>query len=103
MTLALLPRISRNGVVDETRQRDIVDRFIAANSGSNAPVPARRSANSRAATSRRCCLRAGWHEPEILLLDEPTRGIDVGAKAEIQRLIRSLADSGLRADDLVRA
>lgn len=34
-------------------------------------------------------------EPRILLLDEPTRGIDVGAKAEIYRLIRSLADSGL--------
>jgi ribose transport system ATP-binding protein len=33
--------------------------------------------------------------PEILLLDEPTRGIDVGAKGEIQRLIRSLANRGL--------
>jgi galactofuranose transport system ATP-binding protein len=30
-----------------------------------------------------------------LILDEPTRGIDVGAKAEIQALIRELADQGL--------
>lgn len=32
--------------------------------------------------------------PQILILDEPTRGIDVGAKAEIQRLVLSLAEEG---------
>ena len=32
--------------------------------------------------------------PQVLILDEPTRGIDVGAKAEVQRLILSLADDG---------
>jgi ribose transport system ATP-binding protein len=34
-------------------------------------------------------------EPNILLLDEPTRGIDVGAKGEIYKLIRSLAGEGM--------
>jgi ribose transport system ATP-binding protein len=33
--------------------------------------------------------------PKVMILDEPTRGIDVGAKAEIYRLMRSLADSGV--------
>jgi len=34
-------------------------------------------------------------EPKVLLLDEPTRGIDVGAKAEVQSLIDELAAEGL--------
>lgn len=34
-------------------------------------------------------------EPRILILDEPTRGIDVGAKAEIHRLISQLAGQGV--------
>ncbi|MEV8864484.1 D-xylose ABC transporter ATP-binding protein, partial [Klebsiella pneumoniae] len=33
--------------------------------------------------------------PRVIVLDEPTRGIDVGAKAEIQRLVGELSDNGL--------
>ena len=34
-------------------------------------------------------------QPKVLILDEPTRGIDIGAKAEVHRLMRELADSGI--------
>jgi ribose transport system ATP-binding protein len=34
-------------------------------------------------------------EPKAIILDEPTRGIDVGAKADIYRLMRALSDSGV--------
>jgi len=35
-----------------------------------------------------------WSEPQVLLLDEPTRGVDVGAKQEIYEIIRSVSDRG---------
>ena len=41
----------------------------------------RRSASCRAATSRRSCWPSGWPPSRVIVLDEPTRGIDVGAKA----------------------
>ena len=42
-------------------------------------------------------LLARWlaMQPKLLLLDEPTRGIDVGAKAEIQKTIAELAGEGM--------
>jgi ribose transport system ATP-binding protein len=95
LTLALLPRISANGVVDETRQREIVDRFIK-ELGIKCSGPGQKIRELSGGNQQKVLL-ARWlaMNPDILLLDEPTRGIDVGAKGEIQRLIRALADGGL--------
>jgi ribose transport system ATP-binding protein len=43
------------------------------------------------------CLVGKWLslEPKVIIMDEPTRGIDVGAKAEIHNLLRNLAESGV--------
>ena len=59
----------------------------------------------RAATSRRSCWPSGWRpSPKVLIVDEPTRGIDVGTKAEVHRLLSRARRPGRRgADDLVRA
>jgi galactofuranose transport system ATP-binding protein len=42
-------------------------------------------------------LLARWlaTDPRVLILDEPTRGIDVGAKAEVLKLVQSLRDQGM--------
>ena len=41
-------------------------------------------------------IMAKWllRKPKVFLIDEPTRGVDVGAKAEIQKMIRQMADEG---------
>ena len=50
----------------------------------------------RAAISRSSCSASGCNrEPRVLLLDEPTRGIDLGAKQEIFQTIRDLSDKGM--------
>ncbi|WP_299644109.1 sugar ABC transporter ATP-binding protein [Devosia sp.] len=95
LTLALLPRISAGGVVDEGKQREIVDRFIK-DLGIKCSGPGQKIRELSGGNQQKVLL-ARWlaMSPDVLILDEPTRGIDVGAKGEIQRLIRSLSDGGL--------
>ena len=95
ITIAVLSRLSRHGVLDDRRQRDIVDRLIQQLgikcSGSTQRVKELSGGNQQKV------LLARWlaSNPELLILDEPTRGIDVEAKAEIQSLIKELVDKGL--------
>jgi galactofuranose transport system ATP-binding protein len=95
MTLAILPRLTSMGIVDEARQREIVDSFMKrlAIKASSAEQRIRELSGG----NQQKVLLARWlcTDPKLLILDEPTRGIDVGAKAEIQALIRELADQGL--------
>ena len=60
------------------------------------PRPSRRSRACRAATSRRSIL-ARWlaRDPKVLIVDEPTRGVDVGAKAEVHQILVQLAARGI--------
>jgi galactofuranose transport system ATP-binding protein len=95
LTLAALPVLSRNGVVDTAEQRKIVERFIERlgikTSGPEQTIRELSGGNQqKVLLARWLCLN-----PSLLILDEPTRGIDVGAKAEIQGLIDELADDGL--------
>lgn len=95
LTLALMPAMTRSGMVDEKRQRDIVDRFIK-EIGIKCSSPNQRIRELSGGNQQKVLL-ARWlcMNPKLLILDEPTRGIDVGAKAEIQSLIRRLANDGL--------
>jgi len=95
LTLAILPRLTRSGIVDELRQRKIVDQFIKRldikTSGPEQKIRELSGGNQqKVLLARWLCM-----EPRLIILDEPTRGIDVGGKVDIQMLIRELADGGL--------
>jgi ribose transport system ATP-binding protein len=94
LTLALLPRLTRMGIVDERRERRIVEGFIRGLGirAADMDQPIRELSGG----NQQKVLLGRWlaTEPRLLILDEPTRGVDVGAKAEIQRIIRERVEGG---------
>jgi ribose transport system ATP-binding protein len=95
IVLAALPRISRAGLVNRAKQDEIVDYFmkrlrIKASSPDQKVSELSGGNQQKVLLARWLCLN-----PKLLLLDEPTRGIDVGAKAEVQGVIDDLAKEGL--------
>jgi ribose transport system ATP-binding protein len=95
IALAALPRLSRIGLVSRRKQDEIVayfmDRLRIKAAGPEQKVSELSGGNQqKVLLARWLCLH-----PKVLLLDEPTRGIDVGAKAEVQKLIDELAGDGL--------
>ena len=95
IALAALPGLSRFGLVDDARVDRVVDTFVKRlrikSAGPHQKVGELSGGNQQKV------LLARWLalQPRVLLLDEPTRGIDVGAKAEVQSLIDELAGDGL--------
>jgi rhamnose transport system ATP-binding protein len=92
---AALGSVSRHGLVSRSRERSIAERLrrqydIRARS-LDQPVERLSGGNQQKA------MLARWiaTHPRVLVVDEPTQGIDVGAKAEIHARLRSLADGGL--------
>ena len=95
LTLAILPKLQKSGIVDHAAQQKIVDRYIKALgvkcASTEQPIRELSGGNQqKVLLARWLCM-----DPRLLIVDEPTRGIDVGAKAEILKLLRSLADEGL--------
>lgn len=95
IVLAAMPRLSRAGVVSRAKQDRIVDIFMK-RLRIKAASPEQKVGELSGGNQQKVLL-ARWLclEPKVLLLDEPTRGIDVGAKAEVQSLIDDLAGEGL--------
>ena len=94
LSFAALGRVSRGGVVDATRESKLVGEMIDLleihTAGTDAP------AGSLSGGNQQKVVIAKWLmvEPRIILLNDPTRGIDVGTKQEIYVLLRRLADAG---------
>jgi ribose transport system ATP-binding protein len=95
IALAALPRMSRGGFVSQKKIDGVVDTFmrrlrIKASSPEQKVRELSGGNQQKVLLARLLCL-----SPKVLILDEPTRGIDVGAKAEVQALIDELAADGL--------
>ena len=95
IVLAALPRLSRAGIVSTARQDRIVE-FFTDRLRIKASSPAQLVRDLSGGNQQKVLL-ARWMclNPRVLLLDEPTRGIDVGAKAEVQTIIDQLAAEGV--------
>ncbi|MDJ1132662.1 sugar ABC transporter ATP-binding protein [Streptomyces iconiensis] len=95
VSVSSLPRFSRGGWLDRTRERAAAvahTRDLALSPDDpERPVRTLSGGNQQKAVLARWLLR----ECRVLLLDEPTRGVDVGARAELYAVIRRLADSGV--------
>ena len=94
IALMAMPRLSRLGFVSHTRVDRLVNEFIdrlgIKTAGGRQNIDQLSGGNQqKALLARLLCTN-----PKVLLLDEPTRGIDIGAKAEVQSLIQQLADQG---------
>lgn len=94
ITLSSLKRLSSAGVLRKKRERSMVSHFFQKLQVKAASPEA--TAQSLSGGNQQKLVLAKWlaRECRILILDEPTRGVDVGAKAEIHRLIDALAAAG---------
>jgi galactofuranose transport system ATP-binding protein len=95
IVLAALPRLTTAGFLSERRQAQIVDTFVRRLRIKVASIDQKVRELSGGNQQKVLLARMLCLHPKVLILDEPTRGIDVGAKSEIQSLIDELAEQGL--------
>jgi simple sugar transport system ATP-binding protein len=81
--------------IPRSKQRELAEHYVQALNIATSDIE--KPINQLSGGNQQKVILARWlaSEPQLLLLDEPTRGIDVGAHAEIIQLIRKLCDQGL--------
>jgi ABC-type sugar transport system ATPase subunit len=95
LSLAVLKRLRRFGLVQPRRERRLVQQQIDSLQVRTAGTHA--AAASLSGGNQQKLVLGKWlaSRPRLLILDEPTRGVDVGAKSQVHRLIRQLASEGI--------
>lgn len=95
MTLPVLRQFSPFGMMDRQRERmvatDYSQQLRVRSAGVDQLVKALSGGNQQKVVLAKWLIT----DPKILILDEPTRGVDIGAKAEVHRIISELASKGL--------
>lgn len=94
LSFAALGRISRLGVIDRAAETSAVDEMVKLlaikTDGTGVPAGSLSGGNQQKLVIAKWLMR----KPRIILLNDPTRGIDVGTKQELYVLLRELADQG---------
>ena len=93
-TIADLPKFASGGITDREREEGAISslfrRLAIKTSSYTAPVSSLSGGGQQKVLLARCLLG----NPEVLFLDDPTRGIDIGAKEDIYAIIAELAEQG---------
>ncbi|MCD8143778.1 MAG: sugar ABC transporter ATP-binding protein [Oscillospiraceae bacterium] len=94
-TIVKLPKLSKLGVINRKKQGEDADKYVTA-MRTKTPSITQLVGNLSGGNQQKVVL-AKWltMEPRLLIVDEPTRGIDVGSKAEIYEIINDLAKQGM--------
>ena len=94
VVLANLPGVARYGVLDDMAELGVADRFRGQMRIRCHDVYQQSGTLSGGNQQKVVLSKWLFSKPQVLILDEPTRGIDVGAKYEIYQIINALADEG---------
>jgi rhamnose transport system ATP-binding protein len=94
-SLASLPAVSRRGLIDDARERKLARGFVQSLRIKTGSLYAETGSLSggnqqKVALSRWLAIRPG-----VLILDEPTQGVDIGSKSEIHKIMVDLAEQGV--------
>lgn len=94
ISIVSLSKMSKNGIIDKKRENEVAEKYIKElkikTPNGNAIVGNLSGGNQQKVVLAKWLL----DEPEIIIFDEPTRGIDIGAKRDIYLLINELAKEG---------
>lgn len=95
MSLAVLRSLARGGFVDGQQERRLAERFVGELTVRTPSIE--QVVNKLSGGNQQKIVVSKWlaSQPKLLIMDEPTRGVDVGAKSEIHRLISELAQQGM--------
>ncbi|MFC6089928.1 sugar ABC transporter ATP-binding protein [Saccharothrix sp. BKS2] len=94
VSAAGLGKLARRGWVNENEEFSVAERFRRSMNIKTSGVGTRVGTLSGGNQQKVVLAKWMFTEPDVLILDEPTRGIDVGAKYEIYSIINELADQG---------
>jgi len=94
-SIAVLPKLSKFGFVNKREENKLVKRFVNVLNIKTQTVE--ESVTNLSGGNQQKVILARWlaTQVKVLIVDEPTQGVDVGAKAEIHKLLRELADQGV--------